>query len=323
MSLSESMPLPFGPAAELPPVRTVKRGPNLRSNAKASQRNQAKVAGGQLKQRLSIDSEFEDSRTPSAKQSPAEHGKTSLAKLAFQWNVPFEDVRASGELFQQHADIQCSSGADVFRDGRMSAAALKQVICHLTEVSSLEELDDETVESALMVADKTGDGVLNFEEFAFWHWERAFSSYVALSKDDRECRSVALSLGIPVSEAEHCKHLFDKFDVSRNKYLDFDEFREFINSLLGSASRFDSTKNVGLPESRILHFWQLCDLKGRGHVEFTEFAQFYKTHFDPDSFNPGETFYGGIRKACMVSVDSQHWEDISRDKKKKHKPVED
>lgn len=195
------------------------------------------------------------------------------------------------------------------------------MLCTLTEVSSLEELPAETVEEAMRVGDVDGDCYLDFKEFVAWYNQRAFSSYVSLSKEGRECRDVAHRLGMPVSDADHCKYLFDKFDRDQNKYLDFNEFREFLNSLLGS--RFDSRKKVDLPESRIVHFWQLCDLKGAGHVTFDEFAVFYSQHFEPDSFDPGESFYGCIRGqgAKMVEEEKElsKLRDEERSKKKERR----
>lgn len=189
-----------------------------------------------------------------------------LAGMAMQWNLPLETVKASSELFRMHAE---SSGGEILKDGRLSPAAFSQLVCTLAGVSNLEELCNETSEDGMIP-----DDYMNFEDFAAWYHRRAFSNYVNLPKDGRQCRDVALALGIPMAEAEHCKHIFDKFDFNQDGRLDEREFASFVSTLYGHWS-FDSRKNYDLPESRIHQMWQQCNHNGTPTVSFKEFAAFY------------------------------------------------
>jgi len=226
---------------------------------------------------------------------PSARGFTCLATLALRWKIPLDTVKASSELFKEHAVMPSKKRAtkDVFcilKEGVLHVDELKMVLCDMTECESLDELPEHAVQQMLQTTTQTSDGSLDFEAFATWYHQRSFCEHCCLSKRERKGRDVAHQLGMPVAEAEHCKKLFDKFDVDGNGHLSYPEFRDFVNSLIGHRSA-DSRKQHDLPESRVQHFWKLCDLNGNGSVEFQEFAIFYKQHFDTDSFDPGETFY--------------------------------
>jgi len=225
-----------------------------------------------IKAKKSLDSHDSDGSDSSDATLPSSHGFNSLAEMALRWDLPLDTLKSSSELFKLHAI--CERG-EVLRDGKLPSSALKTVVCALADVSSLDELPPDSVTEILKTADTNSDGTLDFKEFATWYHQREFCECITLSKGDRQCRDIAYLLDMPVFEIENAKKLFDKFDGNGNAYLDYKEFHDFVNSLLGH--RFDSRKTRELPESRIAHFWQLCDLKGHGHVEFTEFAAFYRT----------------------------------------------
>jgi len=254
-------------------------------------------------------------RRPVLKAS--DFGPVSLAAVAIKLKIPLDATKASADLFRQQAIPygQLHSG-DILRDGRLDKEALEKVVCTLMDVSQLEDLPPEVVQEAMQTADEDGSGLLDFEEFASWYQQRAFSDYVNLSKDDRDANEAAKKWGMPVADVEHCKKLFDKFDKSGNGFLDYEEFRDFLNSLLGGG-KFDTSKNVELPETRVTHFWKLCDLDGTHQVDFKEFVHFYVQHFEAGSVDPSLSFYSGIRKNMKVGSIRPQMEEVQRSVRKR------
>jgi len=258
------------------------------------------------KQRTAMPAQFinfdlEDDNVEEADTTPVYLGPLCLATLATRWCLPLETLKASSELFRKHALLPPGrpNSGDILRDGELRSEQLKKIVCILADVDDLEELDPEEAEAAMKTADKNGDGNLDYEEFATWYQQRAFSDMVNLTKTEKECRAIAVQYGLPTCDAESVKRLFDKFDTDVSGYLCLDEFREFVNGLLGR--RFDSRKYEPVPESRILLYYQECDLNGSGHVEFDEFVKFYVTHFDSNDSDPGGSLYKNIRKGCRVN----------------------
>jgi Ca2+-binding EF-hand superfamily protein len=214
----------------------------------------------------------------------------SLPYLALRWDLPLDCLKAAAELFQQHAVLPgLAQDEDYLRDGELHLDELVQVTLKLAEADRLEELPPETMMDLRHDVAQTGTMSMTFQEFAIWHHQRSFMTYMVLTKEERRTREVARKLGIPCAEMDNYKALFEKYDLNHNGSIDLKEFSNLLHCL------WKVPDNLHMSQHRIMHFWNECHKSADGAVNFEDFVKFYIQHFDLDSTSPMEEFYRGIR----------------------------
>jgi len=231
------------------------------------------------------------SRQPS-KSSTRHNSKTpaSLAILARQFHLPLDTLQESSKLFCAYAELpNLSENEDIHRDGILGTEQMKALICKLTGYSSFEQIAPE-VQDKVLAADTNLDGHVDFHEFTCWYHNRSFLEFVNLTKAEMDVREVGHRLGVSVTDMEHFKRMYDKFDLDGSGSIELDEFRELMHILMKVP------KDMRIPESRIMHFWTECDIDGSGDVDLEEFVTFYLKHFDEHAEEPLHDFYQAIRR---------------------------
>lgn len=141
---------------------------------------------------------------------------------------------------------------------------------------------------------------LNVDDFLAWYKQNLFS-LVAQLRSDRDSTSfdsfileLAKTHGVPASEVDKVKLVFDRWDVDRSGQIDYDEFVGMIHALVGAA-RGDISKD------RLQKFWKEIDTDGSGEVDFSEFAPWYLKYFNSKGlgFGPAEAFYASYSPSAQ------------------------
>merc|ERR1740130_917085 len=152
-----------------------------------------------------------------------------LATLSRQWSIPLETTKDSAELFKQYASLpRRGEHEEILRSGVLHKDAMMQIVCKLTHVSCVNDLTPE-VQRVMDVADKNGDGQVDFHEFVIWYHNRAFLECMNLEPGDIENRAVAHRLGISVPDIDYYRTMFEKFDADSSGDIDIDEFRGLLH----------------------------------------------------------------------------------------------
>merc|ERR1712039_359317 len=117
--------------------------------------------------------------------------------------------------------------------------------------------------------------------------------YLLLSVEQRTLRTIARGFEKPVPEVEMIKQQFDSFDNNGSGSIEYPEFAQLMNILIGVKGEDK------VPDSRVKSFWRELDIDGSGEVEFCEFIPWYLGYFDttgsPSGTTPLELYYRNIR----------------------------
>jgi len=264
--------------------------------------------------RRTITGEHETSHSHAHKKSHAHHGHKSkkahhhesasekeskrpvaIADLAHRWDIPLSTVVESAKLFREYAAIppDCDSH-DMLKDGILNTAAMMALVCKLANKVTSKELKVRP-DYIMGVIDKNKDGSIDFQEFTSWYNDRSFEEYMNLSEEEIEVRKIGKRLGVSAADMDFYKTQYDKYDADGSGLIDFDEFRELLYTLMKVP------RSLGIPESRINHFWNEADLDGSGEVDLEEFVVFYKKYFDPGATHPMDDFYKGVRRSVFIA----------------------
>jgi len=238
------------------------------------------------------------SDTSPRKGSKNRHGPPSLADVAHRWGLPLTTVTGSSKLFKEYASLPgLLEEEDVLRDGVIDSETMLTLVSKFAELASINANGTKhSPEEILGIIDKNNDGSIDFEEFTAWYREREFLEYMNLTKEEIEVRRVGQEMGVAICDMEYYKQMYDKFDTNGSGLIDYDEFGDLLKSLM----KVDPT--IGLPETRIAHFWQEADVDGSGEVDLQEFVSFYIKHFNPGADDPLEDFYEGIRRVTGNTI---------------------
>eukprot|EP00931_Biecheleriopsis_adriatica_P025115 TRINITY_DN15515_c0_g1_i1.p1 TRINITY_DN15515_c0_g1~~TRINITY_DN15515_c0_g1_i1.p1 ORF type:complete len:318 (+),score=77.06 TRINITY_DN15515_c0_g1_i1:168-1121(+) len=189
----------------------------------------------------------------------------------------------------------CKQAADVFKceaglDEVLTHGQFANLLCKATGKKQTSDIPAEIVDTAFTVADKDGNGTVDFNEFCAWFGTVGFNELTNLSSEDIHFREFCKENSMLIVDVEKYRKYFNQFDTDGSGLIDREEFEE----LLKKCSKLP--KGVDLPQNRVKQLWQECDTDGSGEVNFEEFAVFYKKHFDDGSDgNPWESFYSKVR----------------------------
>lgn len=131
---------------------------------------------------------------------------------------------------------------------------------------------------------------IKFVDFLMWITQHAFSEFMLLSDEQRMLRKIAKKFARPVPEVEGIKREFDKFDENSSGSIEYSEFNDLLNVLIGVRGE------EKIPASRIKSFWRELDTDRSGEVSFAEFIPWYIGYFSGSEHStPLEEYYRNIR----------------------------
>lgn len=184
----------------------------------------------------------------------------------------------------------------------MSATLTKeQFRTFLCRVFGIDSISEEFLNTSFDDLARKDDYVnLNADDFLAWYKQNMFSRVAQLRSNRTNTAVDALILdlakthGVPASEVDKVKMVFDRFDADKSGVLEFNEFVSMIHTLVG-AGRGDISKD------RLTKFWKEIDSDGSGVVDFPEFAPWYLKYFNSKGlgFGPAEAFYASYSPSAQ------------------------
>eukprot|EP00930_Biecheleria_cincta_P096209 TRINITY_DN88089_c0_g1_i1.p1 TRINITY_DN88089_c0_g1~~TRINITY_DN88089_c0_g1_i1.p1 ORF type:complete len:181 (-),score=43.30 TRINITY_DN88089_c0_g1_i1:16-558(-) len=171
----------------------------------------------------------------------------------------------------------------------------KDVICEVSNVSSVEELCPDFVEATMNLADMDKSRHVDVKEFTVWYNAISFSEEVTLSPEAKETRKLAKQYGIDNTEIDRLKACFDKF-ANEEGVIDFAGFADLINEVLKVPSGHQVFPN------RLLSMWRSADTDGGGGIEFDEFCVFYLKTFSSSEGNAIMDYYRNVRRVNVATA---------------------
>merc|ERR1711904_14583 len=210
-------------------------------------------------------------------------GQSPLQLIAKELNLSVDEVRTAKKFFDQF---------DIDGDGFLGKAEFRQLVAAISGVENPEDIEEETLNTKWVEADKDGSECVDFWEFATWYSAHGFLEDLLLSPEQRHIREVARKYDVEFVEVENVKRMFDKFDEDGGGLLEFGEFKILLYRLMKIPAHLE------MPSSRVKQFWAEIDLDGSGNVDFEEFLQWYMRSFDlaggGQLVSPIEHFYKSV-----------------------------
>jgi len=194
----------------------------------------------------------------------------SEAVLAHQLRLPFDVVSGVCKLFK---DFASNPSADP-RDSHLDREQFATVLCKLCNVQSVNDLDDEFVNSAFKTADADHGGRIELEEFVRWYSVFSFSEEVVLNHRQQSTRILSRELGIEYINIEDYRRAFDMFDLDGSGEIDIHEFENLVNKLLKVP------QGSNIPKQRMLRMFNQADASRKGKLDFPAFSKFYASFFE-------------------------------------------
>lgn len=225
-----------------------------------------------------------------------------LCQLSMQWGIPFDDLKASRELFLEFAVCESNDPNDALRNGRMTDEAFTEVLCKMWGTAAVEDLPEDLLQEAFQIVDKNRNGNIDFWEFSVWHNTTAFYESLVLTEKERNQREVGKQLGISPGDIDRYAKMYHQFDFDGNGHITYPEFKELLHMCMKAPP------GLSIPEQRILHFWRAADVDGNGYLCFEEFVVFYAKNFDAESEDPMVSFYENLRKTASTDTMRHSWD---------------
>jgi len=201
------------------------------------------------------------------------------------------------ELFQTQTALLELSKAKRNCQGGLDYADFYRVVCQIFGARSIKGATVRTM------WEETGmrRGV-RVEKFLEWQMLNMFSVTTSLiaSEDKRRSEELVTKLANDFSvravDIDRIKREFDRYDTDKSGFIDFDEFRRMLESILNAATSSD------LSFDRVQKCWREIDSDGSGQVDFGEFTAWYLKYFDPEASSANqkascklaEAFYDGF-----------------------------
>lgn len=181
--------------------------------------------------------------------------------------------------------------------GSLTKEQFRSFLCRVFGIDSISE---EFLDNVFDEMARHEHVNLNVDDFLAWYKQNMFSRVAQLRSDrattafDSLILDLAKTHGVPASEVDKVKMVFDRWDVDKSGVIEFEEFVGMIHALVG-AGRGDISKD------RLTKFWKEIDSNGNGEVDFTEFAPWYLKYFNSKGlgFGPAEAFYASYSPSAQ------------------------
>jgi Ca2+-binding EF-hand superfamily protein len=194
-----------------------------------------------------------------------------IHRYAKEMAVPLDGMRTAFSLFRDHAVVP--RDGSLLTDGYLTRSNIVPLFRQMLGEAADAEEEGLFLDRALKSADKDGNGVLNFHEFAIWYSSHCFVEGFHLDAKEQALRKLARKLGVSATEIDVYKRHFDTFDADSSGSIDAEEFEEVLY-MCGNVPR-----HIGLPTSRINQLWMAADTDGSGEIDFEEFVVFFRKYF--------------------------------------------
>eukprot|EP00931_Biecheleriopsis_adriatica_P019705 TRINITY_DN13362_c0_g1_i1.p1 TRINITY_DN13362_c0_g1~~TRINITY_DN13362_c0_g1_i1.p1 ORF type:complete len:460 (-),score=110.59 TRINITY_DN13362_c0_g1_i1:105-1484(-) len=175
--------------------------------------------------------------------------------------IRVEDVRA-GKIF---------SVEDL---GSMDHDGFEQACCEIADCKSTEELAPDFLESAILSADRDGNGDIDYVEFLVFYNTFSFSEEVLLGAEERNIRRIARKYGLNLLDMDKLKHEFGKCDEDGSGLIEFPEFERLVTTLLKVP------KGQELPKKRKMDMWRDARQGRKDDLDLEAFVGFFVTYYD-------------------------------------------
>jgi len=231
------------------------------------------------------DDEVEGARGALARSFTEKHKNFEyISDVAARHNLAPDEVKTKIAEFTGYA-----GGVDE----SLTMTQFTDVVRHYCGLSGNTEVPQHLVQKAMMIADKDGNGTVEFEEFLTWTVNTAFMEDVIV-KDakERELRQLARDFSVDLTDVERIRDAYDKYDEDLSGYIEEGEFKKLVLVLLKAKKESD------VPAKRLMRYWKEVDQDHSGEIDFEEFFAWYLKYFyvPPDSqnsSNPAAQAYAG------------------------------
>ncbi|CAJ1356469.1 unnamed protein product [Effrenium voratum] len=214
----------------------------------------------------------------------------SEAWLAREMGLPLHVLQQSLAFFKKHCPEY--DGKNLF-DITFDMTNFAEMLCEMTGVDTVEQLDRRFVSEAFRQADYDRSGGIDCKEFVMWYAAFGFSNFLCVKKEDLPYRNLARKLGLNLLELERYKEAFEKFDQDGSGAIDMDEFEELLHVIMKVPTGHH------LSAERVMVLWRDADREGEGELDLEAFCRFCTRHLEQGSNNAKISFseyYRSIRR---------------------------
>lgn len=170
---------------------------------------------------LGDDQEYSSQHFYKHKHKQQPQREAPLAALHAATSVPLADLKEACAIFERFAQVD----SEDITNASMDMRDFESLLCHITGVQNVKELEQEFVKQAFYAADRDHTGDIDIFEFVTWYSAFSFSEAVCVNKFARETRDVARKHGMSILNIERYKKSFDRYDLNSNGVIEFDASR--------------------------------------------------------------------------------------------------
>eukprot|EP00928_Gymnodinium_smaydae_P021304 TRINITY_DN18297_c0_g1_i1.p1 TRINITY_DN18297_c0_g1~~TRINITY_DN18297_c0_g1_i1.p1 ORF type:complete len:393 (-),score=96.84 TRINITY_DN18297_c0_g1_i1:77-1255(-) len=155
--------------------------------------------------------------------------------------------------------------------GNLSQAEFESMVCRVFRVPKVSPKLIESGKGVVINVKRK----LDEDKFIEWYVSNLFSHINAMNacqdrtKSDTIVYNLAKQYGVETVVIDKIKIQFDKYDVDSSGFIDCDEFKKMMGSLLQAKSQSD------VSEDRTRKFFNEIDTDGSGEIDFSEFTKWY------------------------------------------------
>lgn len=252
----------------------------------------AQEGGGTLRQDLkqSFGALFQQTRKSAEPEQIDREGtlvRYTLHQLATTTNLSLDDVMSGRRAFQAQ---------DVEKRGTLDLNGFVEAVLQLQKEVHGTCADRAKVQHLCGTTWEEGETSMDLLKFLTWFANYGFVDDMLLSGEAKWLCRLSRQFQISRLEVENIKRHFDAFDEDRNGNIDMQEFTKLMKKLLKVPN------DLGLPPTRIRHYWSQIDTDDSGIVGFQEFLAWWINHFEKSRSNgraalakPFEDFYKMVR----------------------------
>jgi len=180
-----------------------------------------------------------------------------LVSLSKKHHMPLEDIRKRQVEFRDF---------DKSKNGTLSLDEFVYAVRRHCNIPEDEEVPKHLVDQAWFNADGDGTGCVSFEEYVVWSSRVSCTEeMLVLDPQERHIRHLARSYGLPLTDVDNLKKVFDQFSQGDKGISQIGELRSLL------AVGMDVPGAGDVPDQTVNRMWMELDPQRSGCISFERF----------------------------------------------------